>query len=68
MSGSKRRYKTLRRGPLAAVVQGEISEAKRRAASGEAAQATDRLIRQGQHPLQAYQQARQGMRKRRRAS
>lgn len=67
-SGGKRKYKTLRTTPLPKIVQGEISEVKRRVASGEAARATDQLIRQGQHPLQAYQQARQGMRKRRRAS
>jgi hypothetical protein len=67
-ASGKRKWKTLNRTPLSRTVQPEISEVKRRAASGEAARGTDQLIRQGQHPLQAYQQARQGMRKRRRAS
>jgi hypothetical protein len=65
MSGSKRRYKTLRATPLAKVVQAEIA-ASRRAA--ESAKRTDRLIRQGMTPLEAHATARHGARTQRRKS
>ena len=51
MSGSKRRYKTLRATPLAKVVQAEIAASRNTA---ELAKRTDRHIRAGLHPLAAY--------------
>jgi hypothetical protein len=63
MSGSKRRYKTLRRTPLATVVAQEIAAAKRPA---ESAARTDRHIKAGLHPLAAYAASRQGARTNRR--
>lgn len=55
MSGSKRRYKTLRATPVA-----------RPTAPAESAARTDAHIRAGMHPLAAYQASRQGEKPRRR--
>jgi hypothetical protein len=63
-SGGKRRYTTLRSTPVSQLA----GETQRRARSGEAARVTDRHIKVGTHPLAAYQRARQGVRRRRRAS
>lgn len=50
MSGSKRRYKTLRRSPVA-----------RPLSPAESATRTDQFIARSLHPLAAYQASRQGV-------
>jgi hypothetical protein len=74
VNASKRRHKTLLRTPVTKtakkvvsnqaknVVARDVAEAQRRAKSGEAARETDRLIRHGMHPIEAFQRARRGVR------